>query len=381
MTTEAERHVRVALPGQDYRVRVGRGAVARHLPRIVRRLRPSRLHVVIDSSVERHHGAAMREVLAPLGVPFELTSVPSGERSKSSKELERLWRAMIGAGCDRASCVLACGGGVVGDLAGFAAATVLRGIRFVQIPTTLLAMVDASVGGKTGINLVEGKNLVGAFHQPHAVLADLDLLATLPIREYRAGFAEVIKTAAIRDARLFARLETEREALLARDAGVLGAVVARCVRIKADVVEADEREEGLRRVLNFGHTLAHGIESVQRYGGLLHGEAVAVGMAFAARLGERVGATPAGTARRLEAVLSSYGLPTAVADLRPETLEKAMQKDKKRGRGGVLWVLLRRVGAADAGRLIEDEAVREELEQFLAPAMSTRRSTAQGRNR
>jgi 3-dehydroquinate synthase len=316
----------------------------------------------------------MLALLGRIGPPVGATVVPAGEPSKCVRELERLWRDLVRCGCDRSSSIITFGGGVVGDLAGFAAASVLRGVDFLQVPTTLLAMVDASVGGKTGINLPEGKNLVGAFHQPRAVVADLEYLRTLPERELRSGWAEVIKTAAIFDARLFRELERDRGALLRRSGAHLERVVARCVAIKAEVVRKDEREAGSRRLLNFGHTLGHGIEAVQSYGGLLHGEAVAVGMAFAAELGEALGITPPPAARRLTALLKAFALPTRISGLSADRLLVAMARDKKRGRRGLRWVLLRRLGEA---RIVEDvplETVRERLREFVKRDLYTRHS-------
>ena len=281
------------------------------------------------------------------------------------QQLERLWRTATRRGADRNACFVALGGGVVGDITGFASASVLRGVEFVQVPTTLLAMVDASVGGKTGINLPEGKNLVGAFHQPRAVVIDLDFLKTLPARETRAGWAEIIKTAAIRDAALFRRISRQRQELLKGRPGPLGDVVARCVRIKATVVEADERESGLRRILNFGHTLAHGIEAAQGYGGLLHGEAVSVGMVFAARLGEALGHTPPGVTDRIEELLASYGLPVGLRRGDASRILSAMARDKKRGPHGLRWVFLTGVGRTIVVDGVPPGRVSRELEKFM----------------
>ncbi|MBN1442169.1 MAG: 3-dehydroquinate synthase, partial [Planctomycetes bacterium] len=320
-------------PGGTYPALIGAGALDAIVPHLsrARPRAPSRLHVVSDRRVWRLHGARLEGLLRRLGIPWSRTILPSGEGSKSIRHLEDLWREAVRGGVDRSSCFIAFGGGVVGDITGFAAASTLRGIDFVQAPTTLLAMVDSSVGGKTGINIPEGKNLVGAFHQPRAVFLDLDLLRTLPRREVSAGWAEIVKTAAIRDPRFFRRIERQRDSLLAAEERPLAGVIARCVRIKADVVEADEREGGLRMILNFGHTLAHGIEAAQGYGGLLHGEAVAVGMVFAARLGERLGVTTAGTAGRIREVLAAYGLPGDLRGVSARRILSAMTRDKKRG--------------------------------------------------
>ena len=366
MSRSFVRRLRVDAPGGAYPVEVGRGFREDALRRAVRRLRPTRVHLVSDRKVARHYRAPLTRVLRDAGVAVSVSVVAAGERSKSPVEVTRLWRDLIRAGCDRQSCVVAVGGGMVGDLAGFAAASVLRGIPFIQMPTTLLSMVDASVGGKTGINLPEGKNLVGAFHQPAAVIADIETLDTLPEREFRAGWAEVIKTAAIRDSRLLGELERNSKALQKKAPQALAKVVGRCVRIKAAVVRDDEREGGLRRILNFGHTLAHGLESVSRYGGLLHGEAVAIGMVFAARLGERLGRSPAGTAERLEHLIDRYALPTRPPRQKLAEVQRAMRRDKKRGRDGILWVLLSRLGCAETGELVADREVRRELVSFFS---------------
>jgi 3-dehydroquinate synthase len=359
------RRVIVRTPGGDYPVLIGTGVVA-EIPRLLgRKPVPSSLYVVTDSRVRSLHGKRLDRCLRGPRLPVARTVLPPGEGSKNLRSMERIWRAIIRSGADRRVCLVAHGGGVVGDMAGFAAATILRGAQFIQVPTTLLAMVDASVGGKTGVNVPEGKNLVGAFHQPRAVVMDIDALATLSRRQQRNGWAEVLKTAAIRDARFLGRLDREREALLQRDPGALASVVARCVKIKAAVVEADERESGLRMILNFGHTLAHGIEAAQGYRGLLHGEAVAVGMVFAARLGERLGRTAPGTAARLERLISGYGLPVGLRDGDSSRILKSMALDKKRGPKGLRWVLLTRVGQAEVVDDVPLSLVARELRRFL----------------
>lgn len=365
----ALRTLQIRTRGGSYPIWIGAGA-RKELPRLLALKRsPSRLHLITDSSVGAHHGAAVRGILRRAG-RVSTTVIPSGEKSKSVGVLTKVWRELLRAGCDREACVVALGGGVVGDLAGFAAASLLRGVDFLQVPTTLLAMVDASVGGKTGINLPEGKNLVGAFQQPRGVIVDLDFLRTLPPRDFRAGWAEVIKTAAIRDARLFLDLGRERAELLAGSPAKLCRVVERCCRIKADVVRTDEKESGLRRILNFGHTLGHALESVQRYGGLLHGEAVAIGMVFAAKLGEKLGHTREGTAARLRSLLEAYGLPTAMPRARWSGLLEAMRHDKKRGRRGIRWVFLQHIGGTKIVDGVPIDVVKKALFSFQSQAKS-----------
>jgi 3-dehydroquinate synthase len=251
--------------------------------------------------------------------------------------------------------VVALGGGMVGDLAGFVAATYLRGIPLVQVPTTLLAMVDASVGGKVAINLPRGKNLVGAFHQPRLVWIDVATLATLPRRERAAGLAEVVKAAAICDADLFAKLESAGERLLDASPALLLPVIERACAIKAEVVSRDERESGLRMILNFGHTLAHAIESLSRYRGILHGEAVAIGMVFAARRSEALGLAPAGTAARLEALLHRLELPTELPGFTRRAYLSALAVDKKRMDAQVRFVALRGIGRVESVPLAPGE--------------------------
>ncbi len=359
--------VRVKTPGSEYPVVLGPGC-SKEIGDFLRSAgEVSSFYLISDENVDRRYGAQIFDSIREIGKPAYRIAIPPGERSKSPEVLARLWSDLAKIGCDRASLIVALGGGVVGDLAGFAAATIVRGIPFVQVPTTLLAMVDASVGGKTGIDLPEGKNLVGAFHQPRAVFIDPEFLRTLPERELRAGWAEAIKTACIRDARFFAWLEEERDALLRGDGGSVAWAVRECVRIKADVVGADERESGLRRILNFGHTLAHGIEAASGYAEWLHGEAVAVGMCFAARLGEALGTTPAGVAPRLEALLDAFGLPLKAKGrgLSRTKILEAMARDKKRGSAGLRWVLLAEVGSAVVAESVPEDLVASLLEEFV----------------
>lgn len=361
----ALRRVQVRSAGGNYPVLIGGGALEQLSVLLKDKLRPSRLHLVSDRNVLRHHGARIRKELRRSGIPWSETVLAPGEGSKNMEQMQRILRSAVRAGCDRNSCMIAFGGGVIGDITGYAAASLLRGVDFVQVPSSLLAMVDASVGGKTGVNIPEGKNLAGAFHQPRAVVMDLDLLSTLPSRQARAGWAEIIKTAAIRDSRLLSLIERERDALSAGSRQLLARVVERCVRIKAAVVEEDERESGLRMILNFGHTLAHGIEAARGYGRLLHGEAVSVGMVFAARLGEKLGITQDGTAVRLEKLISSFGLPVHLRDLPCSRILIAMSRDKKRGPAGLRWVFLAKLGEAIIRDDVKPGAWRSELKKFI----------------
>jgi 3-dehydroquinate synthase len=292
--------------------------------------------------------------------------VPAGETTKNPREVQRCWEALAGHRLERKSFVVAVGGGVVGDLAGFVAASYLRGIAFVQVPTTLLAQVDSSVGGKVGVNLKAGKNLVGAFHQPKLVVCDLDTLATLPDREYRSGLAEIIKYGVIYDPALFARLERQMGALLKRDAPALSAAIARSCKIKADVVGQDETESGLRAILNFGHTVGHGLEAISRYGTYLHGEAISIGQVAAARLSSQLLGFPEAQARRVEALLDQAGLPVSVRLDRAQRakLSQAMRLDKKVSGGEIKFVLARELGSVLWGQKVPETALNATLDSL-----------------
>lgn len=275
----------------------------------------------------------------------------------------RCYAALAERRLERGSFVVALGGGVVGDLAGFVAATYMRGIGFVQAPTTLLSQVDSSVGGKVGVNLPAGKNLVGAFHQPRLVLCDPDALRTLPRREFAAGLGEVIKYGVIRDVKFFNRLERDMDRLLALDASVVGAVVARCCEIKAEVVGQDETEGGVRAILNFGHTIGHAFEAVSRYGRYLHGEAIALGQTAAALLSTWELGLPEADATRIRVLLERAGLPvtTPVNGRLFARLAGAMRLDKKVSAGEVKFVLVPRLGAAEWGRAVPENLVQRAL--------------------
>ena len=308
--------------------------------------------IVTHPRIDRAWGAGVRRALRGSGLRIERFTIPEGERNKTPATVERLQRGFARAGMHRSDLVVALGGGVVGDVAGFAAATYGRGLAYVQVPTTLLAMVDSSVGGKTGVNLPEGKNLVGAFHQPVAVVADPDVLATLPARHLRAGMAEVVKYAFIAQPSLADVLQVTAEAAL------IEAVVRRSVRIKAKVVSSDERESGRRAVLNYGHTLGHAVELAA---GLHHGEAIAVGMVFAAEVAVRLGLARRGLERDHREVLRGLGLPVAVPRLRYSDVEPYMLRDKKYA-GALRFVLLRAPGRPVIGVEVPRRVLKEAFE-------------------
>ena len=356
------RHVRVDLGERSYDIVIGGGLLAR-LPEFLRPLKLGKRGVIItDMQVGRLYAKPVREALREGGFETEVLDVPAGEASKSLRQANRLFEKLTAFRLDRQSFVIALGGGVVGDLAGFVAAAYLRGLSFVQVPTTLLALVDSSVGGKMGVNLPQGKNLVGAFYQPRLVLADIDTLQTLPERELRAGFAEVVKHGAIYDAEFFAWLEREYERVLKLDADAVTHAVRRCCEIKAEIVSADERESGLRTILNFGHTIGHAMEALTEYVGLLHGEAIAIGMCCVANLSvKRAGFDPA-EAERLKTLIALSGLPTRLGErFTRDGLLTAMRLDKKAREGKLRFVLLKRLGEAIVSDAVTDADIEETL--------------------
>jgi 3-dehydroquinate synthase len=356
--------LRVGLGERAYDVVIGPGLLDRAGQLLGPYLPRGRTVVVTDETVALHHGERLTSALEAGGVSTDLIVVPPGEGSKSFAGLESLCDQLLALKLDRGDVITAFGGGVVGDLAGFAAAIYKRGIDFIQVPTTLLAQVDSSVGGKTAIDTPRGKNLIGAFHQPRAVLADLDVLATLPAREVRAGYAEVIKYGLLGDAAFFARLETEGADVLALKVDALSHAVARSVEMKAEIVAEDERETGRRALLNLGHTFGHALESETGYGdALLHGEAVGIGCALAFRFSAALGLCSAEAARRCEMAVAAAGLPVRLealpgAPFSAEALIGHMRQDKKAQAGGLTFVLARAIGEAFTARDVDVAALR-----------------------
>jgi 3-dehydroquinate synthase len=335
----------VPLGGRSYPIHIGAGLLAR-AGELIAHADLRRAVIVTNATVAAHHLAPLRDALAARGVQVDVVLVPDGEAHKSWPTLQDVVTRLLELRVERGTTLFALGGGVVGDLAGFAAAICQRGIPFVQVPTTLLAQVDSSVGGKTGINHPLGKNLIGAFWQPRAVLIDIDCLRTLPSRELAAGLAEVVKYGAIRDASFFAYLEDNAARLTAGDPQALAHAIRESCRIKAQIVGADERESGQRALLNFGHTFGHAIEAAQGYGAWLHGEAVAAGMVIAARLSTRVCGLPDRDAARVARLVAACGLPVeAPAIALPRWLE-LMGRDKKVEGGAIRFVLLEALGRA-----------------------------------
>jgi 3-dehydroquinate synthase len=346
--------IEVGSGGGAYPVWIGPGLLAAEAL-AAPSLRGRQVLLVSNETVAALHAERLRWLWRGREVALEV--LPDGEAHKTLDTAARLFSALARLGAQRDAAVLALGGGVISDLAGFAASLWMRGIDFVAFPTTLLAQVDAAIGGKTAVNLPEGKNLVGTFHPPRAVLCDLETLATLPEREYRAGLAEVVKYAAIRDAEFFAWLEGSAEALLARDPAALLEAVRRSVAHKAEIVTRDEREQGERALLNFGHTFGHALEAAGGYRELLHGEAVAVGMRWAARLSERLGLAPGADTLRLERLLARLGLGLAAPAHPPAVLSEYLRLDKKARSGRLRFILWRGVGRAFVAEGIDPAAV------------------------
>ena len=358
------RTVSVDLGARSYRIEIGAKLLQQGLKYLLDWTAPEvpgklRLLLVADAAVAETHASALRLSLQAGGPEVHLLLVPSGESTKSSVQLQRIYDALVEMAADRRTIVVAVGGGVTGDLAGFAAATYARGLRFLQVPTTLLSMVDSSVGGKTGINHPRGKNLIGAFHQPMGVLIDPAVLQTLPDREYRSGLAEVVKYGVILDADFFEFLERNVTGLSARDPQVLSAVICRSCELKADVVRQDEFETtGLRAVLNYGHTFGHAFEALAGYGQLLHGEAVSIGMLCASRLAEKLGRITGDVTQRQQRLLEALQLPVHVpSDLRdrPAEIVQCMLLDKKTEGRELRFVLPSRLGHVETVRGVTSE--------------------------
>ncbi len=352
--------LRVELGERGYPIHIGAGILgdaALYRPHVAGR----GVALVTNETVAPLYAARVESALREAGATVHTIVLPDGEAHKSWQTLDRIFAALLAAQADRRTVIVAMGGGVVGDMAGFAAATYQRGVLHIQVPTTLLAQVDSSVGGKTAINHELGKNMVGAFHQPAAVIADTATLATLPAREYAAGLAEVIKYGAIQDLTFLAWLEAQAADLASREPAALAHVIRRSCEIKAEVVAADERESGARALLNFGHTFGHAIESAAGYGRWLHGEAVAMGMALAARFSVRGGRLAVADAERLVCLMTRLGLPTESPAYPIDTWLEYMGRDKKNEGGRITLILLDALGRAVIARDTPEQALREFL--------------------
>lgn len=352
--------MKVAAASGSYEVEIGSDLIDRADAFLPPLPGAEKAFVVADAAVARIALAALVTALARRDIGAVHLEVPAGEAAKSLSEAQRLYRALAGAEAHRDDVIVALGGGSVGDLAGFVAATYMRGIPLVQVPTSLTAQVDASVGGKTGVNLPEGKNLVGAFHQPIAVIADVSLLRSLPDDDYRAGLAEVAKVGLSLDGDLLAILESRTSQVVARDSETLEAIVEACVRAKARVVSGDERDRGGRLVLNYGHTLGHALERLAGFGGRTHGDAVAAGMRFAARLAAELGSAEEGLVEKHDALLDSLGFEPSPSLPPVDEIAQTLRMDKKYA-GGLRFVLLEGIGSPRVVEGVSEGSVRAVL--------------------
>jgi 3-dehydroquinate synthase len=323
----------------------------------------ARLFAVVQRPVRLHWGPVLRKSFNQAGRKVEVIEMPDGERSKTLAQLEKLASKLVSRGADRQSMILAMGGGVVGDVAGFLASVFMRGIPVMQIPTTLVAQVDSAIGGKTGVNLKSGKNLLGTFHQPLAVLADPDVLATLQEREYRSGLFEAMKYGVIRNPGIFELMEANSEALLRRDGALLETLITECVRVKANVVSADERESGERRILNFGHTIGHALEAETDYKEFLHGEAVGWGMIAATMIGSEMQITDSRTAQRIMGLVRAYA-PLPGVDVNSESVAMRLLSDKKTVGGVPHFILPTGIGKVEVVNSVSKHAVIKAVDEI-----------------
>jgi 3-dehydroquinate synthase len=355
----AELHV--GLGKRSYPIHVERGCLERIGSDLAGKKLGNRYAVIADMNVTRLYGDKLVSSMTSAGLKAQLFPFPAGEKSKSLFTFEALASRLVLAGYDRHDAIIALGGGVTGDLAGFLASAYMRGIPFVQVPTSLLAQVDSSVGGKTGVDLPEGKNLIGAFYQPQAVYIDIDVLQTLPREELLGGLAEVIKYGVIRDAEFFTFLEEYRRKILRLEPDIIEKMILRCCEIKAEVVEADEREGGLRKILNFGHTIGHAVEGASKYQ-LIHGLAVAIGMIAASRLSNMKETLSGKDKERIYSVISAYGMPVSVPDdLDRQLIKRYLKTDKKAVGGKVFYILPDAIGST----YITDEITEQMVDSVL----------------
>lgn len=356
-------NIPVAAPSRSYEVFIGSGLLTQAGEHLHKFLQSRRAFIVTAPPVRRHWAKPLLKSLSAAGIETNILEMPDGERSKRLASLEKLAEQLVKHGADRGSTLIALGGGVVGDVTGFLASIYMRGIDVIQIPTTVLAQVDAAIGGKTGVNLVSGKNLLGTFHQPRAVLIDPAVLETLPARDYRAGLYESLKCGVIGDPGLFRLFEDRHREILDRDPSVLEKVIADSVRLKASIVSADEREGGLRQILNFGHTIGHALEAETSYTQLLHGEAVAWGMIAATHIALSTGKLDSVTAGRITNSVMGFGkLPRM--KWQTANILKRLRSDKKTRQGVVHFILPREIGKVEITRDVPEVVVRSAIEEI-----------------
>ncbi len=355
----------IDLGERGYDILLGSGLLDRIGELVSQVLQPSRIVLVTHPSLFQLYGDKVLAGFKKQGWATDIIEVPEGETSKSLQQADIIYDRLLGFNCDRKSVLIALGGGVIGDLTGFVAATYQRGIPFVQVPTTLLSQVDSSVGGKTAVNHPKGKNMIGAFYQPRLVIADLDTLQTLPQKEFRAGLAEVIKYGVISDASLFDYLENNVEEILQLDNECLAHIIKTSCAIKAEVVEKDELESHYRMILNFGHTLGHAIEALTGYSRFIHGEAVAIGMIYAAKLSQQSGKCEEGVPNQICELVKKCGLPSQWPDLDPQEVIESLYHDKKTMNHKIKFILVKKIGSVG---IIEDMPEADILKMLLSKA-------------
>ncbi|MFQ5443290.1 MAG: 3-dehydroquinate synthase [Nitrospinales bacterium] len=352
------KRLKIDLGDRSYEILIAQNLLAQAGEYLSRLFRPqSRVVVITQPSINRLYGEILVTSLQMAGFRTKTIEVPEGEQYKSLQEAEKIFDQLLDFSCDRQSVLVAFGGGVIGDLTGFVAATFMRGVPFVQVPTTLLSQVDSSVGGKTAVNHPKGKNLIGVFYQPRLVLIDLDTLKTL-----RVGMAEVIKYGVIKDAALFDYLGIHAERILALDTDRLGHIIETSCAIKAKVVELDEKETNYRRILNFGHTIGHAIETLTSYTAFKHGECVAVGMVYAGKLSQETGHCSEDVSRRIYSLVKRFGLPTDLPDLSTDEIIEAMRLDKKAADQKIMFVLVKEIGQIEFVKNISETTLKKVLE-------------------
>jgi len=355
------KRLNIDLADRSYEILIGRGLLEKAGEWVMAVARPSRIVIITHPSINQLYGEKLSSGFSQANVPIDFIEVPEGEKSKSLEQAEKIYDKLLQWKCDRQTVLVALGGGVVGDLTGFIAATYVRGVSFVQIPTTLLAQVDSSVGGKTAVNHPLGKNMIGVFYQPKLVVVDLDTLKSLPEKEYRAGLAEIIKYGVIEDARLFEFLERQFQDILSHDPKALEHIIATSCAIKARVVEKDERESHYRMVLNFGHTIGHAIESLTGYSTYTHGEAVAIGMVYAAKLSQLTGRCSEDVPPRITGLIKNFGLPTKLPSLKAQDMIQSMYLDKKTAHKKIRFILVKDIGSIE----IVDHVTEPHIEEAL----------------
>lgn len=353
---------KIDLGERSYEILIGPGLLRRTGEFLCAAVSASRAVVVTHPSINRLYGERTVKSLVQAGLKVDCIEMPEGEDHKSLEEAEKIFDRLLQLNCDRRSVLVALGGGVIGDLTGFVAATFMRGVPFIQAPTTLLAQVDSSVGGKTAVNHRRGKNMIGVFYQPKVVVIDLETLNTLPKEEFRAGLAEVIKYGVIADRELFDYLDAQAQKILQLDPVCLGHIIETSCAIKARVVEQDERESRYRMILNFGHTLGHAIEALTGYTTYKHGEAVAIGMVFAAKLSRETGRCSDAVCRRLTALVEKFGLPSRLPDLAADKIIESMYRDKKNRDKRIKFILAKDIGSIEIVDQVSESVLKKVLE-------------------